>query len=45
MDNTDIFVFTLLVVPAFIVFAFLTIREFSRVGTEGYKPDADTRLK
>lgn len=45
MDNTDIFVFTLLVVPAFIAFAFLTIREFSRVGTEGHKPDADTRLK
>lgn len=45
MDNTDIFVFTLFVVPAFAVFAVLTIREFSRVGTTDHKPDADTRLK
>ena len=45
MDNTDIFVFTLCVVPAFAVFAFLTIREFNRVGAEGYKPNADTRFK
>lgn len=45
MDNTDIFVFTLFVVPAFIVFAFLTIREFSRAGAEGHQPDADTRFK
>ena len=45
MDNTDIFVFTLFVVPAFIVFAVLTIREFGRAGAETHKPDADTRLK
>ena len=45
MDNTDIFVFTLFVVPAFIVFAVLTIREFSRAGAATHKPDADTRLK
>ena len=45
MDNTDIFIFTLFVVPAFLVFAVLTIREFSRAGTVGNKPDADTRFK
>jgi len=45
MDNTDIFVFTLLVVPAFLVFAVLTIREFSRAGAASHKPDADTRFK
>ena len=45
MDNADIFVFTLLVVPIFLVFGVLTIREFSRAGTEANKPDADTRLK
>lgn len=45
MDNTDIFVFTLFVVPAFIVFAVMTIREFSRAGDASHKPDADTRFK
>ena len=44
MDNADIFLFTLLVVPAFIVFAFLTIREFAQAGESGFKPDADKRL-
>ncbi|NKI90791.1 hypothetical protein HBN54_003401 [Hymenobacter sp. 1B] len=45
MDNADIFLFTLLVVPAFIVFAFLTIREFAHAGESDFKPDSDKRLK
>ena len=45
MDNADIFVFTLFVVPAFIVFAVMTIREFSRAGAANDKLDADTRFK
>ena len=45
MDNADLFLFTLLVVPAFIFFGYLTIREFNRAGNEEYKHNSDTRLK
>lgn len=44
MDNSDIFVFTFLVVPSFIVFVFLTIREFAQAGEKDFNPDADKRL-
>ena len=45
MDNTDIFLFTFLVVPSFIVFVFLTVREFSRIDDTDFKQDSDTRFK
>ena len=45
MDNSDIFLFTLVVVPLFLVFGFITLREFARAGSEEYKPKPDTRLK
>ena len=45
MDNADILLFTLVVVPLFLVFGYLTIREFARAGSSDYKPDSDTRLK
>lgn len=45
MDNSDILVFTVLVVPAFIVFAYITIKEFARAGDRDFKPQADSRLK
>ena len=44
MDNSDILVFTLLVVPSFMVFVFLTIREFGRAGDSDFKPERDKRL-
>ena len=44
MDNSDIFLFTILVVPLFAVFGFVTIREFTRAGGSDYKPEADTRF-
>lgn len=45
MENTDIFLFTIVVVPLFLVFGFITIREFARAGSDDYKPQSDTRLK
>jgi len=45
MDNSDIFLFTLVVVPLFLVFGFITLREFARAGSKEYKPESDTRLK
>lgn len=45
MDNADIIIFTALVVPAFVVFIFLTVREFKRIGKDSFKPDFDKRLK
>jgi len=45
MDNSDIYLFTFLVIPSFLVFVFLTVRKFSRVGDADFKQDADTRLK
>ncbi len=45
MDNADILLFTLVVVPLFLVFGYLTIKEFARAGSNDYKPESDTRLK
>ena len=45
MDNADILLFTLVVVPLFLVFGYLTIKEFARAGGNDYKPESDTRLK
>ena len=45
METSDIFLFTLLVVPAFIFFMVVTIREFNRAGSADYKHDSDTRFK
>ena len=44
MDNVDILVFTVLVVPSFMVFVFLTIREFGKLGDDSFKPESDKRL-
>mgnify|MGYP000149399298 CR=1 FL=1 len=44
MDNTDILVFTLFVVPSFIVFVFLTLREFGQAGKSSFNPESDKRL-
>ena len=45
MENSDIFLFTILVVPAFIAFIFMTIKEFSQAGKSDFKPQTDSRLK
>jgi len=45
MENSDIFLFTILVVPLFLVFIFITIREFARAGDSDFKPNSDSRLK
>ena len=45
MENSDIFLFTGLVVPAFIAFIIITIKEFSQAGKKDYQPQADARLK
>ena len=45
MNNVDIFLFTFLVIPSFIVFVFLTVREFSQIGDDNFKQDSDTRFK
>ena len=45
MDNTDIFHFTYLVSPSFLVFVFVTVREFRRVDDSNFKQNADTRFK
>lgn len=45
MDNSDILLFTILVVPLFLVFIFVTIREFARAGDSDFKPNSDSRLK
>ena len=45
MENSDIILFTVLVVPLFLVFIFFTMREFARAGESDFKPDSDSRLK
>lgn len=44
MDNVDIIIFTVLVVPSFLVFVFLTIREFGKASDDSFKPESDKRL-
>ena len=41
MDNVDIFIFTFLVVPAFLFFVVATIREFAKAGKSDLDPEAD----
>ena len=41
MDNSDICIFTFLVVPSFLVFVVATIREFAKAGKNDLDPEAD----